>query len=157
MAGVKLVKADLYFADFISHEISNLITWAGGIFSHGKTELQHRFTTNYISYKLLVENLKCVSRSHMVSWTLARVYLENDLGRRMVHCIMSVILILHTAINKTCPLIPPEFSYNQALRKLSQLWNAISLNKLPTQNGKCGVRLAMLSLPDAKLEWGSFL
>lgn len=89
-------------------------------------ELQHRFTTNYISYKLLVENLKLVSRSHMVSSTLARVYLENDLGRRMVHCIMSVILILHTAINKTCPLIPPELSYCQALRKLSRLWNAIS-------------------------------
>ena len=83
---------------------------------------------------------------------MARVYLENDLGRRMVHCIMSVILILHTAINKTCPLIPLELSYNQALRKLSQLWNAISLNKLPTQNGKCSVRLARLSLPDAKLE-----
>ena len=68
MAEVKLVKADLYFADIISHEISNLITRAGGIFSHGKMELQHRFTTaSYISYKLLVENLKWVSRSHMVS------------------------------------------------------------------------------------------
>ena len=51
VAEVKLVKADLYFADIISHEISNPITWAGGIFSHGKMELQHRFTTSYISYK----------------------------------------------------------------------------------------------------------